>query len=455
MLNFLSEINSDKIPTPLLLSHEKNLESIGDKRLNNRYMIIQKLQEMNSNWLGKLRHFQPQTGCFNKCGFCSQYASGSVYELSLESIEDIISAIKTIAVQQAIDTKRIDSTAVNIYGQLSNHFVMPDKGLVGYNTTSHSGIIYLYLDNDPSFYPYLDKLIELLYNDLGVKSRISTVGFSGQNSHITEMYKRICGPLSHAVSGIRLSLSDYGYGFKDSKYTKQEQFAADLTHNLSIFKKQLLSTRNGRKGFCVELRYSPLVYSCELNQCVIDNHHVLQCGEYLIISKNKEKLPPIAKLKDPNNHRLNLDQPGISAWQFLLMPNEKQNWYSIAQSIIDGSFQLDQFKVKHSILHRLENEDGVYYGIDVERCHNGYCHARYFFPKTIKRPGSGYINGERYLLNEILRIKAHRNNFNWSDVDEIIDRLVVIKEETRETQPLLSSYIELKILPLTTIYTEV
>ncbi|WP_158702489.1 hypothetical protein [Kitasatospora sp. MMS16-BH015] len=75
------------------------------------------------------------------------------------------------------------------------------------------GVLFPYLDNDLSSCPYRDTYAELARDVLGVKIRMSSVGFSAQNAGLTEMHRRIVAELGEVFDGIRFSLTPYATGY--------------------------------------------------------------------------------------------------------------------------------------------------------------------------------------------------------------------------------------------------
>lgn len=135
-----------------------------------RKRIINALEnEVDSNVLGKIRHFQPQIGCLNACSICSKHARSNVAWWNIKRQRNVIAAIKHVALK-----------------------FRKEKPYISWDRDNHrSGVIFSYLDNDIGNYYYLNEFIQLMYAELGVSTRISTVGYSRHNELLNEMHKKI------------------------------------------------------------------------------------------------------------------------------------------------------------------------------------------------------------------------------------------------------------------------
>ena len=75
----------------LLLRDEKNI-SIEDYEIRKKLYDI--FMDLPENFVSKMRHLQPQVGCFNNCSFCSKFSICKSEYWSLRSLRNIISALK-------------------------------------------------------------------------------------------------------------------------------------------------------------------------------------------------------------------------------------------------------------------------------------------------------------------------------------------------------------------------
>ena len=74
-----------------LLSDEKE---ISEEDFNVRQTLYNEFMDLPENFVSKMRHLQPQVGCFNNCSFCSKFSVCKSEYWSLASLKNIISALK-------------------------------------------------------------------------------------------------------------------------------------------------------------------------------------------------------------------------------------------------------------------------------------------------------------------------------------------------------------------------
>ena len=75
----------------------KNEQTISPEDEKFRFDILNFFRTLPIEAFSKLRHFQPQIGCFNKCTFCSQAASSRIIEFDKSNIANIVAAMKAVA----------------------------------------------------------------------------------------------------------------------------------------------------------------------------------------------------------------------------------------------------------------------------------------------------------------------------------------------------------------------
>lgn len=436
-----------KLPYYCCLLHEEWSE-LSAQTVLTRMSLLEQFRDLDPVVFKRLRHFQPQSGCFNKCTFCSQGASSRIVEFTKDNLNDLIAVIKAVTIENAIKEGLISSSAITLDGYLSKDFVMPHNGLIANERTDRAGVVYLYLDNDPALYVHLSYVAKILFDNLGVKSRIATVGYSRHNEEIDRNFVELSTTHSQYVAGIRLSISPYTYGWTDAGgrvgLTSREEFEADMGHFLSVLKPLFIANTMGRKGVCAELRFKPLVVSTQVNDTVINGHFVLHADQYLYISVIPSEQPPIASLLSVNDHGLGLSNNGIA----VVKVPYSNDWRKAAMNAIEGGLSNGS---PHT-LHTFMNDDGVYFGVDVERNNKGYSFAKYFYPKTTLRPGAGYIDGERYLLNQMLSQKAAGKASSWDHVSEVFSSLRNIASSLVDVHPESAKYINQDVLPLIESY---
>ena len=121
-----------------LLNDEKEISL---KDLEIRKKLYSEFMELPENFVSKMRHLQPQIGCFNNCSFCSKFSVCRSEYWGLESLRNVISALKY--------------TAKNY---------TKDDLLLAWDRKEHRvGVIFPYLNNDIAAYPHLEEFIDLCY----------------------------------------------------------------------------------------------------------------------------------------------------------------------------------------------------------------------------------------------------------------------------------------------------
>ena len=187
--------------------------SISEENFAERKKIIKELQKMPDEFFAKLRHFQPQVGCINCCSICSKKAGSNISFWNVDRIKNVVASLK----------------------YCSPHKTNPR---IVWDRNSHrNGVIFSYLDNDVGNYYYLYEFINLCYKELGVKTRISTVGYSRHNNTIQNMHKKIA-LLNDALGGVRLSFTPYELGWcsnNKDKFSKDE-YEKDIANFLITYK---------------------------------------------------------------------------------------------------------------------------------------------------------------------------------------------------------------------------
>ena len=255
------------------------------KKLYNEFM------NLPESFVSKMRHLQPQIGCFNNCSFCAKFSVCKSEYWSLQSLRNIVCALK----------------------YTSRNYTSDDVLLAWDRREHRIGVIFPYLNNDISAYPYLDQYISLCYRELGTRTRISTVGFSRHNKELNEMHRRICqNGLICALGGVRLSISQYGRVWEDnSKNNSLDEYCKDLANFLSIYKLYYEKFGSGSRKMCCELRFNPLVENAKVIETFYNGRYVIACANYLYISKDKDIRFEESFINDPYNHALSFTTEGI------------------------------------------------------------------------------------------------------------------------------------------------
>lgn len=414
-----------------LLSDEKK---ISNSDLEIRKKLYDEFCELPVTFLSKMRHFQPQIGCFNNCSFCSKFSICKSEFWSLDSLRNIISALKYTARKY---TK--------------------DDVLLAWDRQEHRvGVIFPYLNNDIALYPYLDKFVDLSYKELGVRTRISTVGFSRFNERLNEVHKKVVKDSLYALAGVRLSLCQYGRVWEDSNGNNSlEDYTLDLANFLNIYKPYYDEFGAGYRKMCVEIRFNPLVVNSSVYCFIYNNHFVITTGNYLFISKDENINFEETFVTDPYNHSLQLSNDGIKFIEYNL-PFHVNSKEEIINYLDNNSLTEE----KDVSVYLFSNRDGIYYSINPKLEADGN-YGMNIYPITEVRNKSGYIITERFFLNSLYNYKNKRGysikevlfNTTYEDVSEVID---IIEEYAKYYDDIdkidKSEYIRNHVLPLINVY---
>lgn len=404
---------------------------ISEEDYKERKKIIQELIKMPEDFFSKLRHFQPQVGCLNCCSICSKKASSNVSFWNENRIKNVIAAIKYSSPRK-------------------------EKPLIVWDRNSHrNGVIFSYLDNDVGNYYYLYEFIYYCYKELGVKTRISTVGYSRFNEKIQKMHEKI-STLNDALGGVRLSFTPYEIGWCSKNTSKflREDYKRDITNFLKTYKPYYNYAGSGYREFCVELRYKPLVENKKVFTFDYNNHFVICSNNYLYISKDKNIEFISTKISNPKIHRLELNNSGVT-FNKLILNSEFKSIKSI-KKYIDNNISCIEKEVQ---IYMVENLDGKYYSVDPILNDNGN-YGICFYPKTKTRQKEGFIITERFFLNELLKYKKDNkiseenyDKVTWRDADNILSNLVNTANKFKNTiEDYKYQYIMNEIYPMVSNY---
>lgn len=441
------------------LQNEGTWLSVTIEDRHRRQELVEQLRALPREALQNMRHFQTQVGCLNRCSFCSQSAGTTLWNMSRRDLANLVAAMKTVGLEWAREAGEVCAEPLNGAGVFAPSFVMPTHGLIGNKRNDRPGVIYCYLDNDPAAYPNLDDLVQWLHEDLGVQVRIATVGYSRLNPKILAMHERISSTLMSGIAGLRLSFSPYTYGWTQAAErvgaATRDDFERDVAIMLKTYRSTFLSQRKGRKGACVELRFRPLVVPYEVEVRELQGHRVLRAGPYLVVQKAAHQVLEIATITDAKSHGTELSQPGEPCW--LIYGHEhivQEEMGALIATLCLGASLLPTLRCRDALLHRLQNEDGEYFAVDAERRPNGVT-AKYFYPRTEKRPGAGYIDGERYLLNLLIQAQSTGQNKTWADVERIVASLYELTSDLNDHDPRAAAYIREQVVEVLMSYVRV
>lgn len=413
-----------------LLSDEKEI-SFKDYEI--RKKLYQEFMNLPESFVSKMRHFQPQIGCFNNCSFCSKFSVCKSEYWKRNTLRNIVSALKY--------------TAINY---------TKDDLLLAWDRKEHRvGVVFPYLNNDIAAYPYLEDFIDLCYKELGVRTRISTVGFSRFNKVLNKVHQNISTKEIYALAGVRLSISQYGRVWEDKKIeVSLSDYAKDLGNFLNIYKPYYFKFGAGSRKMCVELRYNPLVVNADVFDFEYKNHHIIAVSNYLYISKKENEKLPESFIINPYNHSLEFNNNGIKYLEYNL------NFKVHSEEEIKTFINSNKIKKEKEVeLYLFKNKDGIYYSINPKLTEKGN-YGINIYPKTNFRK-AGYIITERFFLNALYKFKEKRNltlkdnlqNLDYSDIEEVMSLLkesVLYYEKIGKLEK--STYIKEHIVPILEVY---
>lgn len=344
--------------------------------------LADQLRALPDEAFTRLQYLTPQTGCFNRCAFCSQQAGRDVWQLTRTGLTSFAAAFAQVA---------------------------GERGLPIAGGRSHRpGVLFPYLDNDIASYPHLDVLCQLARDVLDVRLRISTIGYSRRNPHLAAMHHTISDRYGDVFDGIRISLTPYTIGWANhgGEPTSRTQFTADLANMLATYRNVFDQLGHGPDTASAELRFAPLLGVAELTDTVVDSRHVLACGPHLLISLHRDgEPPPPAVIERLDEHT----QPVFST------PGRR--YLRLTSDRLDhGPSAIRRILARHDLPHaarevrvfRFANADGDYYAADPDFHPDGRFTTLHLYPATQTRRRSGYIDATRWFLNTLLDYKAER-----------------------------------------------
>ncbi len=415
-----------------LLSDEKEV-SQEDYEIRNK--LYTEFMELPENFVSKMRHLQPQVGCFNNCSFCSKFSVCKSEYWSLQSLRNIICALK----------------------YTSRNYTNDDVLLAWDRREHRIGVVFPYLNNDIAAYPYLDQFISLCYRELGTRTRISTVGFSRHNKVLNDMHKRICKEgLICALGGVRLSISQYGRVWEEQgKNNSLDEYCKDIANFLSIYKLYYDKFGSGSRKMCCELRFNPLVENAKVIETFYNGKYVIATANYLYISKDENIKFEETYIDDPYNHSLSFTTDGIKFNEYnldFMVKNENELIHYLDDNKIEP--------IKEVEVYLFKNKDGIYYSIDPKLTPEGNFSIQ-IYPETEIRTKSGYIVTERFFLNALYNFKKRRDltlkdlvrDSSFDDCYEVVN---ILKEYSKYYHEIgkeeKSVYIIEHIVPLIEVY---
>ncbi|MEO3868279.1 hypothetical protein ABGB18_05550 [Nonomuraea sp. B12E4] len=344
--------------------------------------LLDQLRALPDEAFTRLQYLSPATGCFNRCAFCSQQAGLDVWQFTPAGLDGFVRAFARVAAER-------------------------DLRIAG-GRVYRPHVLFPYLDNDVFSYPYLDILCELARDVLGVRLRVSTVGYSSLNPRLAAMHQRIAARHGEVFDGIRLSLTPYTIGWTGADpATSRAQYVRDFAHALATYRPVFDRLGHGPATAAVEMRLSPLLGISDLTDTVVDGRHVLACGPHLLISMDEhDDALPLTVVERLDEHT----QPVFSTpgRRYLELTSDRLTAdEATVRAILAGDVKAPH-RSRTVRLYRFANADGDYYAAGPTFRGDGTFTALHLYPATGTRRSSGYNDATRYFLNTLLAYKAAR-----------------------------------------------
>ncbi len=411
-----------------------------------RLHLYSQLVQLPREAFTRLQYLQPQVGCFNRCAFCSQSAGREVWQFSLRGLRNFMAAFAAAARERSVSTQ---------------------GAVVGTERIHRPGILFPYLDNDVASYPYLDEYIRHTTQELGVRVRISTVGYSSQNAGLMAMHHRIVRELKGVFAGIRFSFTPYTIGWTEAgahaDITSRAQFINDFSTALQIYRPLIAHLGPGQETACVELRFKPLLATYPQEAFVemfVDGHHAIHCGPHILVRNTAGATPlKMAEVVGVRGRNPVFNQPPVS--YHLLTTNAaigNDDWQSLACKCIAGNS--GEIPKRTVDLYLLSNRDGSYYVADPTFFEDGTFRALHLYPATRYRKLSGYTDATRFFLNALLAYKLKKGirrrepfpEATKADTQGVIDLLHETANTLWTRDAIAARHIEQEVAPIVAAY---
>jgi hypothetical protein len=392
--------------------------------------IAEQIRSLPNEALERLQYLQPQVGCFNSCSFCSQEAGNEIWQLTKGGLSSLFKAISDVAKEKNII----------IAGKRENH---------------RPGVIFPYLDNDISTYPYIIEYVRMASELLGVKIRVSTLGFSAESTQ-QSVHSKLVSDFKESFDGIRFSFTPYAQAYSKNS----EQYILDIANSLKTYKPLVEFLGTGASTAAVELRFPPMVFSSkkQIFDEIIDGYHVIAVGPHSLIGKDKHRTLAVSRIVNISDRKAQLSTPPrlytkvtddagtADPAGFALQLIEKRN-----QGFLFG---------EEAELYLWKNNDGPYYAINPFPANDGKRRDLQIFPMTDKRLKAGYINSARPFLEALITYKASKglsrksqyHRASWDDVNGVIDLMKEMSASLAKSDRGMSKHIQENVITLVQDY---
>jgi hypothetical protein len=424
--------------------------------LAERKKIIDQLLNIPINTLiegfGMVQYITSQTGCPNICDFCSQGAATDVWRLDSRSLLNVFSAFKTV-----------DHILQEQHGAVNSN----SRSLLANSESRHKpGVVFLYHDTDVASDINMYTMVKHLYNDFGLKSRVSTVSWSRHNEGLNLMHQMIAEQFPDAIDGFRVSITPYTDGVTErGSRTSKEEYIADVANLLTIYTPLIEKIGIGKNNFGMELRFAPMVHTQD-NQILDTEYkgrHLIKVGDLLAISSNESQELKTTEIIGFDNKNPEYSEEGVD---YIIVRNnslndESLNVFDLADEIIDQQNPSSLIGQKIAKLYRFINIDGPYYAFDPKFNEEGF-RSIHIYPETLSRK-AGFNDATRYFLNAVIEYKKEKGlsrkaDFSWATWEDVNNLLDIVEAECRnleKTSLLSANHIRSNILPIISMQAEI
>jgi hypothetical protein len=448
----------------IALESEGGISNVSSEDRRIRDQLIENLLKLPAEIITNLRELQPDKGCFNQCSFCGEGAGKTIFRLDAGELANLFAGIKFMGLK----IRGLEG-CLSEEGVFSEEFIMPEQGLVGYGPKKRRpGAIYPYKDNDITSYPFIDKYVKYAMEDIGVRTRITTVGYGRNDPQLQDANQNLNKTYADCIEAFRLSVTPYTYGWASDKnpVVSKKEFVLDMANTLKTYRPiidQLLKTGSDAS---VEFRFKSLIVAgSEFEEKIVLGKHVFHVGPYLLVGMETHSQFTKATVNGRERHILKIDQ--VPRKYVMLISDSfslDNSWERVAMELIESGFVMEgnskaQFLFRNVDLYMFENDDGIYYGVDPIMKKDGLF-AKNFYPKAGQRPNSGYIDSERYFLNSLIRYRQSKgldktgrlDNATFEDVEKVIGILGSTVNVLGNFDQKGADHIQKEILPLINAY---
>ncbi|GHE14811.1 hypothetical protein [Streptomyces alanosinicus] len=382
----------------------------------------------------RLQYLAPAVGCFNRCAFCSQGAGRDVWQLTEDGLTGLLTALADTADQRGL--------------------------AVASGRIHRPRVVFPYLDNDIGSYPHLDAYAALARERLGVRLRVSTVGFSARSPQLTAMHQRLVADFGDVFDGIRFSVTPYTWGFADrGPGMSRAAYVEDLAAALRVYRPLLDHLGHGAASAACELRFAPLLGLSELTDTTVDGRRVLACGPHLLIAREQggEVLPETVIERLDEHTQPVFSRPGTV---FLhVVSDHVAPTAETVRTALAGTLAVPH-RSEWVRVHRFANADGPYYAADPDFHPDGTFTALHLYPKTALRKAAGYTDATRWFLNTLLAHKqahglerrAEFHDATGHDVDAVLAALLDEAQALKETDATAAEHLRTSVHPQVAAY---